>query len=110
MRADDWIEVLAGLRSGRAAAQGRSPTVQPDWSRAAAVVAGHGGWSWPGSVLTAFGWLLVVKGSVFFLATDLALAWMRKAPSRAGFVVGGLVLLAVGSWAGYCLVHGGQRA
>jgi hypothetical protein len=72
----------------------------------AAIVAGHGAWSWPGGVLTAFGWLLVVKGGVCFLAPDQALRSMERSPSRAGFMVGGVLLMAVGAWAGYCLWKG----
>jgi hypothetical protein len=50
----------------------------------AAIVAGHGGWSWPGAVLTCFGWLLVIKGLICFLLPDMAVRSMARGPSRAG--------------------------
>jgi hypothetical protein len=68
----------------------------------AVVIAGHPDWSWPGAPLTALGWLLVVKGTTCFLAPDLALRSMERAPSRPGFAAAGVVLLAIGAWAGYC--------
>lgn len=107
VRADDWVEVFGRLhRAGRPGAfvNGALSLVM-----GAAVVAGHGAWSWPGAVLTAFGWLMVLKGAVCFLAPDRALASMGRAPSRAGFVAGGLALMAIGGWAAYCLWLGGGR-
>jgi hypothetical protein len=104
IQADAWIEVYGRLhRSGRpgAFANGALSLVP-----GAAVVAGHGAWSWPGGALTAFGWLLVLKGLICFLAPDLALRSMERAPSRAGFAAGGVVLLVVAAWAGYCLWRG----
>jgi hypothetical protein len=72
----------------------------------AGVVAGHGSWAWPGGVLTAFGWLLVVKGLVCLLLPDKALRSMaRGAESPRGFVAAGVGALAVGGWACYCLWH-----
>src|SRR5262249_4688748 len=65
-------------------------------------VAGHGSWRWPGAVLTAFGWLLVAKAALCFLAPDKALRSMeRGGRSPRGFVAAGLLLLAVAGWAGY---------
>jgi hypothetical protein len=70
----------------------------------AAVAAGHGSWAWPGAVLTAFGWLLVVKGLVGLLLPDKALRSMaRGGNSPHGFVAAGVLLLAIGGWACYCL-------
>ena len=108
LRADDWVEVFARLHhAGRpgAFANGALHLVT-----GAAVVAGHGGWSWPGAVLTAYGWLLVLKGLVCFLAPDLGLRSMERNPSRAGFVAAGLILMAIGVWAGYCLWQGSRHA
>jgi hypothetical protein len=107
-RADDWVETFGRLhRAGRpgAFANGGLSLVA-----GAAVVAGHPDWSWPDAVLTAFGWLLVLKGLISFLAPDAALRSMERGPSRAAFVVGGIVLMAIGAWAGYCLWQGGRRA
>jgi hypothetical protein len=108
MQADAWVEVFGLLhRNGRpgAFANGALSLVP-----GAAVVTGHGVWSWPGGVLTAFGWMLVVKGLICFLAPELALRSMERAPSRIGFVVGGMLLLAVSAWAGYCFWRGGGSA
>ncbi len=108
MRADDWVEVFARLhRAGRPGAFANGAL---SLAPGAAVVAGHGGWSWPGAVLTAFGWLMVLKGLVCLLAPDTALRSMERAPSRPGFVVGGLALMAIGAWSGYCLWQGGRAA
>ena len=75
----------------------------------ALIVAGHLSWAWPGAVLTVFGCLLLGKGLVCLLAPDQALRSMeRGGNSPRGFVVGGLVLLAVGGWACYCLWRAGQ--
>jgi hypothetical protein len=108
LRADAWVEVYRLLqRNGRpgAFANGALHLVP-----GAAVVAGHGAWSWPGGVLTALGWLLVAKGLLCFLAPDLALRSMARAPSRPGFVFGGVILLVTGAWAGYCLWRVGASA
>ncbi|QEH31951.1 hypothetical protein OJF2_04180 [Aquisphaera giovannonii] len=104
VRADDWVEVYARLhRAGRpgAFANGALSLII-----GAGVVSGHGGWSWPGAVLTAFGWLMILKGATCFLAPDRALRSMERAPSRARFVAGGIALLAMAAWAGYCLWRG----
>ncbi|MFO0954764.1 MAG: hypothetical protein U0835_27095 [Isosphaeraceae bacterium] len=70
----------------------------------AALVAGHGSWAWPGAVVTAFGWLLVLKAAVCFLRPEKALRSMdRGAGSPRGFVAAGAVMLAVSAWACYCL-------
>jgi hypothetical protein len=108
IQAEAWIEVFRKLhRNGRpgAFANGALSLVP-----GAAVVAGHGGWSWPGGVLTAFGWMLVAKGLICFLAPDLALRSMERAPSRVGFMIGGAMLIVVGVWAGYCLWRGSGSA
>ena len=108
VRADAWVEVYGALhRGGR---PGAFVNGALSLATGAAVVAGHGAWSWPGGVLTAFGWLLVAKGVMCFLAPDVALRSMERAPSRAGFVAAGVMLLAVGAWAGYCLGRGGGSA
>jgi hypothetical protein len=107
-RADDRVEGYDRLhRSGRpgALASGALHLVP-----GAAMVAAHGGLTWPGAMRTAFGWLLTVNGLIGFLAPDMALRSMERGPSRAGFIVGGLALTAVGTWAGYCLWQGGGRA
>ncbi len=104
VRAGDWIEVFARLhRSGRpgAFANGALSLIP-----GALIVAGHNDWSWPRVVVTAFGWLLVTKGLICFVFPDKGLRSMERLPSRPGFVAGGLALLAIAGWAGYCLWHG----
>jgi len=107
LRPGDWAEAFRQLhRCGRPGA-----FVNGGLSLApgAAIVAGHGSWAWPGAVLTGFGWLLVAKGFVCLLAPDRALRSMaRGADSPRGFVAAGVLSLAVGGWAGYCLWRGAQ--
>jgi hypothetical protein len=108
VRADDWVEAYHRLhRAGRpgALANGLLSLVP-----GAAVVAGHGDWSWPGAVVTAFGWLMVLKGLICLLAPDKALWSMARGPSRNRFIAAGVLLMAVGAWAGYCFWLGGRRA
>lgn len=102
LRPADWSEAYRRLHDcGRAGA-----FVNGGLSLVAGtvIVAGHGAWAWPGGVLTGFGWLLVAKGVVCFLAPDKALRSMeRGGRSPRGFVVGGALLLAIGGWACYCV-------
>jgi len=107
LRPGDWAETYRQLhRCGRpgAFANGALHLVP-----GALLVAGHPSWGWPGAVLTGLGWLLVAKAAMCFLAPQRALWSMeRGSKSPRGFVVGGLVLLAVGGWACYCLCRGGR--
>jgi hypothetical protein len=114
LRPADWADAFRRLHGcGRAGA-----FVNGGLSLApgAAIVAGHGSWAWPGAVLTGFGWLLVAKGVACLVAPDAALRSMdRGARSPRGFVVAGVLLLAVGGRACYCLgrapdVEPGSRA
>jgi hypothetical protein len=105
VRAGDWVATFGILhRAGRPGAfvNGALSLVP-----GALIVASHRSWSWPGTILTAFGWLLVLKGLICFLAPDMALHSMERAPSRRAFVAGGIALIAVGTWAVYCLAFGG---
>lgn len=113
LRPSDWAEAYRQLhRCGRPGAfTNGALSLVPG----AAVVAGHGSWTWPGAVLTAFGWLLIAKAAVCFLASDKALRSMeRGGRSPRGFVAGGLLLLAVAGWTCYCLwrrsAHAGLSA
>jgi len=50
--------------------------------------------------VTGFGWLLVVKAVICFLFPEQALRSMeRGGKTPRSFVVAGLVLLTIGSWA-----------
>jgi hypothetical protein len=102
LRPGDWAEAFRQLhRCGRPGAfvNGALSLVL-----GTAIVAGHGRWTWPAAVLTGFGWLLVAKGSICLLAPDKALRSMaRGSESPRWFVVAGLLALAIGGWACYCL-------
>jgi len=109
MRSEDWAEAYRRLHaSGRPGAfvNGGLHLVP-----GAIIVAGHNSWTWPGAVLTAFGWLLVGKAIVCLVAPDRALRSMAVGgDSPRGFVAGGLIMLAMAGWACYCLWHGGRAA
>jgi hypothetical protein len=102
LRPGDWAEAFRQLhRCGR---PGAFVNGALSLAPGAAVVAGHPSWAWPGAVLTGFGWLLVAKGLVCFLVPDAALRSMaRGADSPRGFALAGVLCLAVGGWACYCL-------
>lgn len=105
LRPGDWADAFRRLAAcGRAGAFANGGITL---AVGAAVVAGHGSWAWPGAGLTAFGWLLVAKGALCLLSPDAALRSMQRgADSPRGFVAGGILLLAVGAWACYCLSRG----
>ena len=102
LRPGDWAEAYRQLhRLGR---PGAFVNGALHLTFGAVIVAGHPSWEGPGAVLTAFGWLLVAKGAVCFLAPQWALRSMeRGGHSPGGFVVAGMVLVALGGWASYCL-------
>ena len=98
-----WTETFATLhRIGRpgAFANGGLSLVP-----GAAFVATHNTWSGPATVLTLFGWALVVKGALCFLAPSVALRGMGKAGAGKGreFMAGGAMLLVVAGVLGYVL-------
>ncbi|MBX9626450.1 MAG: hypothetical protein K2X82_21800 [Gemmataceae bacterium] len=73
----------------------------------AALVAAHPAWAGPGVVVTALGWLMVLKGAGCLLSPDKALRSMAAgAGSGRWFQVGGVILLAVGVAAGWALWGG----
>jgi hypothetical protein len=101
-----WSEVFAGLaRLGRpgAFANGGLSLVP-----GAAIVATHSVWSGPAVVLTLLGWLMVVKGAIYFLLPELGLRSMARAGAGDGreFVIGGVLLLAVAGVLGFVLWAG----
>jgi hypothetical protein len=102
LRPADWAEAYRQLHQG--GRPGAFVNGGLHLVAGAAIVAGHGSWVWPGAVLTAFGWLLVAKAIVCFLAPGLALRSMeRGSRSPRGFVGAGVLLLVIGAWACYCL-------
>ncbi len=79
----------------------------------AALVATHPAWTGPAMMLTAFGWLLMLKGAIRFLTPGIALRGMEKAGTGDAreFVAGGLMLLTVAAILGYVLWQtGGVKA
>jgi hypothetical protein len=102
LRPGDWADAFGQLhRWGR---PGAFVNGGLSLATGAAVVAGHPSWAWPGAVLTALGWLMIAKAAVCFLAPDKALRSMeRGARSSRGFVVAGVLALALAAWAGYCV-------
>lgn len=105
-RATDWVEVFARLhRIGRPGAfiNGGLSLVT-----GAIIVAGHPVWTWPGVALTVFGWLMVAKGAVCFLAPDKALRSMEDRSTRNGFIFAGVVLLVIAAWAFYCILRSAE--
>jgi hypothetical protein len=103
LRPDDWVAVYSALsRAGRPGAfvNGAIHLIP-----GAIIVAGHWVWSWPESVLTIFGCLLVTKGSVCFLLPDVGLKSMSMARLPYAFRVAGIMSLAIGGWAVFCLWH-----
>jgi hypothetical protein len=98
-----WVETYAGLhRLGKAGAFiNGGLSLLPG----ALYVAAHPVWSGPAMALTVFGWLLVLKGTICFLAPTLALRGMSKAGAGTGreFVLGGMLLLAFAAVVGYAL-------
>ena len=103
LRSADWAEAFRRLHSGGRAGAFLNGGIS--LIPGAAIVAGHGSWAWPGALLTLFGWLLVAKGVVCLILPDKALQSMaRGAGSPRGFVAAGVVSLALGAWAWYCLV------
>lgn len=73
----------------------------------ALIVAGHGSWAWPGTIVTGLGWLLIAKSCICFLLPETALRSMERGPrSPRGFVLAGLACLVFSGWTWYCLWSG----
>jgi uncharacterized protein YjeT (DUF2065 family) len=104
-RPGDWRAAYAALhRLGRPGAFANGGL---SLAPGAALVAAHPGWAGPGAVVTALGWLMVLKGTACLLAPDKALRSMAAgAESDRGFRLGGVVLMAVGAAVGWALWAG----
>src|SRR6266545_4639590 len=99
-----WAEAYAALhRAGRPGAFVNGALAL---ATGAMVLGFHPVWSGPPLALTVFGWILVLKGAVCFLTPRRGLGSMAIGASGRGFVAGGIMLLAVGAWSGYCLWTG----
>ena len=72
------------------------------------IVAFHNVWSWPGVLLTAIGYSMLLKSLVVFVRPDLGLASMaRVTPEKSGkIVVAGVMLMAVAGFLGYSVWQG----
>jgi hypothetical protein len=101
LRPHDWADAFRRLhQAGRAGAFVNGAfTLVPG----AAILACHASWRGPGAVITAFGWLLAIKACGCFLAPDKALRSMENgARSPRGFVIAGVLMLAISAWAAFC--------
>ena len=109
LRPGDWAEAFRLLhRCGRPGAFANGAL---SLATGAIIASGLRSWSWPGVILTAFGWLLVAKGVGCLLAPDKALRSMeRGASSPRGFVLAGVLSMVIGGWACYCLWRGAADA
>ena len=69
------------------------------------IIAFHNGWSWPGGVLTALGYSMLLKSAVVFLGPDLGLASMghMSAETSRKFIPAGVMFIAVALLLGYNL-------
>lgn len=109
LRPDDWAAAFQRLhQAGRPGAflNGAMSLIP-----GAVILAGHRTWTFPGVALTVFGILLVLKAAICFLAPDKALRSMEEGGnSPRSFVGAGVILLALGAWACYCLWVGTPAA
>ncbi len=72
------------------------------------IVAFHNVWSWPGVLLTAIGYSMLLKSAVVFVRPDWGLASMaRVTPDTSRkFVFAGVILIAVAFFLGYSTWQG----
>lgn len=71
------------------------------------IVAFHQVWTWPGFLLTVYGWLLLTKCVISLLSPRMgvkSLAMTEKHDDR-GFVIAGIMLIAIGASAAYTLLN-----
>ncbi len=72
------------------------------------IVAFHNVWSWPGALLTAIGYSMLLKSVVVFVRPDWGLASMaRVTPDTSRkFVFAGVIFIAVAVFLGYSVWQG----
>ena len=72
------------------------------------IVAFHNVWSWPGVLLTAIGYSMLLKSLVAFVRPDLGLASMARVTTEQSgkIVVAGVMLIAVAGFLGYSVWQG----
>jgi hypothetical protein len=90
-----WVELFTLLRErGRA---GVFAVGFPSLLVGSIIVAFHPVWSWPGVLVTLFGWAHVLKAAVYFLLPDVGLRGLQRVdPERTrDFVWAGLGLLVL---------------
>ncbi len=104
LRPGDWCEAFRQLHRCGRGRPGAFINGVLSLATGAIIVAGHGSWSWPGTIVTVLGWFLIAKAVSCFLLSDLALRSMELGSrSPRGFVIGGLLFLVLSGWVWYCL-------
>jgi hypothetical protein len=99
-----WRDYFDGLYKAGAAGVVKRTFALELWP-ALIIVILHPVWSWPGIVLTLYGWILLAKCTVSVLAPEIGLRSLEMArEGERGFVIGGAVLVGIGISAGLALV------
>jgi len=72
------------------------------------IVAFHNVWSWPGVLLTAMGYSMVLKSAVLFIRPDWGLASMGRVTPETSrkLVIAGVMFIAVALILGYSIWQG----
>jgi hypothetical protein len=72
------------------------------------IVAFHNVWSWPGVLLTAMGYSMVLKSAVLFIRPDWGLASMGRITPETSrkLVIAGVMFIAVALLLGYSIWQG----
>jgi hypothetical protein len=106
IRPREWVEFFVWLRS--AGVKGAFINGILSLMCGALIVAFHQSWSGVSGVITAVGWLQVLKGGVSLLAPRLAMRSLERVTrERAGeFQIAGAVLIGLGGLAGFLAWRG----
>jgi uncharacterized protein YjeT (DUF2065 family) len=97
----EWVEFFLWLRTG--GVRGVFANGMLSLAFGALVVAFHDSWSGAASVITALGWLQVLKGAISLLAPRLAMRSLERVSTERAheFQIAGAVLVGLGLFAGY---------